>query len=248
MTNRQQQALELIQSKAHAGYKDLEGAIKRKLYVQQPVKITTLIGQSAIIDKDIMHQLRDAAPAYHIDFIRINLSQPTEIMTRLREYDRGEKLILSRGGGEHIQLFNNIDIAKVAFGLRSIFVTAIGHSDDESLLQKVADKAFITPTSLGQYLYDTYVNSLEETSKSKARLITDITRQVELNVQHKINDLNTKLSDSATQLQEASANAENQMMHLITMLANEMAKGKKRTVFLVIVFILLMLLIFMMRK
>jgi len=245
---KEQQALELIQRKAHAGYKDLEGAIKRKLYMQQQVKITILIGQNAIIDKDIKHQIRDAAPAYHIDFIRINLSQPMEIMSKLREYDRGEILILSRGGGENIQLFNNIDIVKVALTLRSIFVTAIGHSDDEPLLQKVADKAFITPTSLGQYLYDTYVNSLEETSNSKARLITDITRQVELNFQHKINELSTKLADSATQLQEARANAENQRMQFMTMLSHEKEKGKRRTVFLVIVFILLMLLIFMTRK
>jgi len=245
---KEQRALELIQRKAHAGYKDLEAAIKRELYIQQPVRIAILIGQGAIIDKDIMHQLRDAAPAYHIDFIRIKLSQPTEIMSKLREYDRGEILILSRGGGENIQLFNNIDIVKVALGLRSIFVTAIGDSDDEPLLQKVADKAFITPSSLGQFLYDTYVNSLEETSNSKARLITDITRQVELNVQHKINDLNTKLADSATQLQEARANAENQKMHLMTMLANEKAKGKKRTVVYIIVVILLLILFFMTRK
>ena len=33
---------------------------------------------------------------------------------------------------------------------------AIGHKENIPLLQKVADKAFITPTALGQYLNDIY--------------------------------------------------------------------------------------------
>ena len=129
-------------------------------------------------------------------------------------------------------------------GLRSIFVTAIGHSDDEPLLQKVADKAFITPTSLGQYLYDTYVSSLEERSNSKARLITDITRQVELNFQHEVNDLTSKLAESVAQLQEARDKAESQKIQFMTMLTKAKEREKKRIVLLIIVLILLILLFF----
>jgi len=194
---KEQKALELIQRKAHAGYKDLRAAIKNKLYAQEPVNITIMIGQNAIIDNDIRHQLKDAAQAYNIEWIRINLSHASEIISKLEEYDEGEILVLSRGGGENIQLFNNPAITEAALNLQSVFVTAIGHHDDEPLLQKVADKAFITPTSLGQFLYDTYIHTLEETNHSKARMITDITRQVELNYQHRFTDLHTKLQETA---------------------------------------------------
>jgi hypothetical protein len=246
--DKEQEALELIQRKAHAGYKDLTAAIKRKLYMQQPVHITILIGQSAIIDKDITHQLRDAAPAYQVDFVRINLSQPAEIITRLREYDRGEILILSRGGGENIQLFNNIDIAKTALGLKSVFVTAIGHHDDEPLLQKVADKAFITPTSLGQFLYDTYIATLEENSTSRARLISEITRQVELNSQAKMTELSTKLSESAALLRETRDLAEMERSRLLFSLGKARSSAKRLTVVLIVVIVILFLLVVSMRK
>jgi hypothetical protein len=246
--DKEQQALELIQRKAHAGYKDLAAAIKRKLYAQQNVRITILIGQSAIIDKDITHQLRDAAPAYQIEFIRINLSQPAEIMTRLREYDRGEILILSRGGGENIQLFNNLDIAKTALGLKSIFVTAIGHHDDEPLLQKVADKAFITPTSLGQFLYDTYIATLEETSTSRARLISEITRQVELNNQAKHAEKDTKLAETAAALREMRDIAEMERNHLLFKLAQAKARARKLTVVLIVVIVVVVFILISIKR
>jgi exonuclease VII large subunit len=41
-------------------------------------------------------------------------------------------------------------------------VTAIGHKDDVSLLQQVADKAFITPTAFGQFLNEIYNHTIEE--------------------------------------------------------------------------------------
>ncbi|HVW59670.1 MAG TPA: hypothetical protein VHC48_06540, partial [Puia sp.] len=47
--------------------------------------------------------------------------------------DRTDWEIISRGGGENIQLFDNTDIAVAALTLKSIFVTAIGHSNDEPL-------------------------------------------------------------------------------------------------------------------
>ncbi len=39
----------------------------------------------------------------------------------------------------------------MALGLDSYFVTAIGHAQDVPLLEKIADKTFITPTAFAQY-------------------------------------------------------------------------------------------------
>ena len=65
---RRQRAFELVQRKVQIGFKDLKGFIKNQLYARQPARITILIGQNAIIDNDIKHQLKDAAVAYEIDF------------------------------------------------------------------------------------------------------------------------------------------------------------------------------------
>lgn len=238
----EKKALELIKRKAQSSYKDLRGFIRNKLYAREPVNITILIGLTAIIDNDIKHQLKDAVLAYNIEFVRINLSQSTEIISKLKEYDQGGILVLSRGGGENVQLFNNTAIAETALTLQSIFVTAIGHHDDEPLLQKVADKFFITPTSLGQFLYDTYISTTEEFNHSKGKMIDDLTKQFELNYQHKLGNLSIQLADAGRAYQELMRDAESRQRSL----NHALAKAKSRNILLVlllfIVFAVLILL------
>jgi exodeoxyribonuclease VII large subunit len=84
-------------------------------------------------------------------------------------------------------------IAEKSSALRALFVTAIGHKDDVSLLQQVADKAFITPTAFGQFLNDTYNQTIEETEHSKARLVESVSKQLSANYQKQIDNLNEKL-------------------------------------------------------
>jgi exodeoxyribonuclease VII large subunit len=154
-------ALALIQQKAKAGLKDADSFIKRKLFEQHPISVTILIGQSAIIDQDIQHQLKDACIAFKTRFVRINLARITEIIQALQAHQDTDILVIARGGGENMNIFDNPEIAATAITLKPIFLTALGHSADEPLLQKVADKALITPTALGQYFYDLYAHALE---------------------------------------------------------------------------------------
>jgi hypothetical protein len=51
---------------------------------------------------------------------------------------------------------------------------------------KVADKAFITSTALGQYLNDIYNETHEQLQNSKAKLIDDISRQFKANYDKQI--------------------------------------------------------------
>ena len=44
-------------------------------------------------------------------------------------------IVVSRGGGEQMEVFNRVTLAEKSVGLRALFVTAIGHKDDVSLLQ-----------------------------------------------------------------------------------------------------------------
>jgi len=53
-------------------------------------------------------------------------------------------------------------------------LTAIGHKDDESLIDKIADKSFSTPTALGQYLNDIYNTTVEEFTESKAKIVKEL--------------------------------------------------------------------------
>ncbi|MXV50435.1 hypothetical protein GS399_05570 [Pedobacter sp. HMF7647] len=187
--------IQLMQAKAATGYRDVYSWLKEKIITEEPFKIGIVIGKTGIIDNDIKHQLRESIGFYDLSFHRVNLSSEEEILTildRLSNENYG-LVAVSRGGGENLDIFNRFTIAEKAVSLQSLFVTAIGHKDDVTLLQRVADKSFITPSELGQFLNDVYNETVAELENSKARLIESVKLQLTAGYQKQIDNLNEKL-------------------------------------------------------
>jgi exonuclease VII large subunit len=226
-------ALAVLRQKASLGYKDADSYIRKRLFAQQNIRITILVGMTAIVDQDIKHQIREAAVAYHIEYIRINLAQPAEIIRALKGYSDTDILVIARGGGENLSVFDNPTLAETALTIRPIFITAIGHSTDEPLLQKIADKSFITPTALGQYFHDLYNRTTDEFNDSRAKLIGDLTKQIDLNYQ-------TRLQDLQIRHQEALHATEQHIHYLTSRLAKT---GRTKTILSVVILILIVLII-----
>jgi exodeoxyribonuclease VII large subunit len=61
------------------------------------------------------------------------------------------------------------------------------------LLQKVADKSFITPTELGQYFNQIYNHTIKELQNSKAKLVEDLSKQIDAGYQIQIKSLDEQL-------------------------------------------------------
>jgi hypothetical protein len=184
------------QAKAAAGFKDVQSWIKEKIINAESFKIAVIIGKSAIIDNDIKHQLRESIAFYDLGFHRVSLSSEQEIIQALEQLDRQnvDIIVISRGGGDNLDIFNKPAIAEKAVQLASLFVTAIGHKDDVTLLQKVADKAFITPSEFGQFLNDTYNHTVEEVEHSRAQLVDAVKKQLTANYEKEIENLKQQLT------------------------------------------------------
>jgi exodeoxyribonuclease VII large subunit len=144
----ERRALAVLRQKGQAGYKDVAQLLQTKLSTRQPVRVTILIGLGAVIDADIRHALGEAAAFIHLQFHRINLGNSSEIIRALQTNPDPDIVAIACGGGDHLNIFNQPAITEAAIQLKPIFLTALGHATDEPLLQKVADKAFITPTAL----------------------------------------------------------------------------------------------------
>jgi len=187
--------LALLQAKATAGFKDVAGFIKGRIINEEAFKIGVIIGKSGIIDSDIKHQLKESIAYYDLSFHRVSLGSQTEMVAEMKRLDAlgFDIIVVSRGGGEQMEVFNRLILAEKSIGLRALFVTAIGHKDNVSLLQQVADKAFITPSAFGQFLNDTYNQTIEEAEHSKARLVESVSKQLSANYQKQIDNLNEKL-------------------------------------------------------
>jgi len=82
---------------------------------------------------------------------------PTSIANGIHHLDRLEDvdaIIVSRGGGSdsNLQAFNTERVAEAIFTANTPIVTAIGHTDDRLIADRVADMAAITPTAAGEYI------------------------------------------------------------------------------------------------
>jgi exodeoxyribonuclease VII large subunit len=85
------------------------------------------------------------------------------IANGIHHLDRSEdvdSIIVGRGGGSdsNPQAFNTERVAETIFTANTPIVTAIGHTDDRLVADRVADMAAITPTAAGEYI----VNSRED--------------------------------------------------------------------------------------
>src|SRR5687767_13638564 len=82
--------------------------------------------------------------------------------------------------------------------------------------KKVADKSFITPTALGQYFNQIYHDTVSELQNSKAKLVDDITKQLEANYKKQIENLNNNITSL-----EKSAEREAQVLNQQLQVAKE---------------------------
>lgn len=82
----------------------------------------------------------------------------------LNELNEVDTIIVSRGGGsiEDLDCFNNEDVAKAIFNSEKPIISAIGHEDDWTIADFVADKRAITPTHSAELAI---LNKEEEISK-----------------------------------------------------------------------------------
>jgi exonuclease VII large subunit len=114
----------------------LDSFIKSKIIKSEEIIVNILIGKGGIIDSDIKHQLKESINFYKFNFIRINLSSEKEIIGAFKTHKDCHILALARCGGDNLEIFNKPEIAEASLLLTSYFLTAIGHKEDITLLQK----------------------------------------------------------------------------------------------------------------
>jgi exodeoxyribonuclease VII large subunit len=192
-------AFEILQTKRDVGYMDVDGFIKTQILKDEKVSIKILVGKTGIIHSDIKEQLKDAIGFYDIEFIGINLSNENEIIEALQNTE-ADVIAIARGGGDKMEIFDRAAIAEAAIHLDAYFITALGHAQDVPLLQKVADKAFTTPTALGQHLVDLYNHTIEEKSRSKAGMIEAVTKSLKPLYDKQIENLTVQFANKEQSL------------------------------------------------
>lgn len=198
---------DLIQKKLDKGSQDLETFIRDKILKGEKVKIANVYGHNAIVQKDFSEGLDVSFQDFEITELNCNITSPTSIADKLDELTNSDFDIIAlvRGGGDKqsFEAFNDIKLAEKFLNLSPITITAIGHTIDETLLDKLADKRFHLPHDYGAGL-NAIINKLkEEKSNSRALLIEEVKKDVTKQFVEQVTTLTSQLKKKNEEFVEA---------------------------------------------
>ena len=173
------EGFKIIQQKVALGYVDVEAKIRESIFENKKLRIANIYGESAIVDKDFQRGISGAMVNFEIQNFRCNLAQPLKIVETLKGLSTmGYDIIaIVRGGGELSALSDPV-IANQVLKLSCVFVCAIGHAVNETLLDKIADKSFELPLQYGVKLREIVERANEDLTNSKSALLSKVRTEV----------------------------------------------------------------------
>lgn len=171
--------LELLKAKlAKEGLFSQEHKKKLPAY---PMRIGVIVGANTAAREDIMITLSKRWPCAEVVEFHSLVQGDTahlELIAALLRADQADcdVLILARGGGsiEDLWAFNNEDLARYIYHLKTPIVTGVGHEVDITIADYVADVRAATPTAAAQSATPDLREVLQHITENKRRLCTAV--------------------------------------------------------------------------
>lgn len=134
------------------GYFDADH--KKEIPSKYPESIAVLAGDHSAAMSDIKTAFSRRWPFCRVDYYPVlvqGADAPNDIISQLKKVDElsYDAIILARGGGsfEDLFCFNDEQLVKTIYGLKTFLVSGIGHEQDFTLTDFVADLRAATPTA-----------------------------------------------------------------------------------------------------
>jgi len=201
------QRYELIQKKLEMGSKDLETLIRDKMLKDDKIRIANIYGNNAIVQKDFAEGLDVSSIHFEIDNYSCNITSATAILSTLKELSlkNYDMIGLVRGGGDRqsMETFNDLSLSDYFITINALMVTAIGHTVDETLLDRLADKRFHLPHDYGVGLHSIAEKLSLERSNSRALLIDEVKKDVRKQFSEQVETLEKQLKKKNEEFTEA---------------------------------------------
>lgn len=192
------QRFEILQKKLNQDSKDLETFIREKLSKKEKIRIANIYGHNAIVQRDFYEGLGIASNQFMIDDYTCNITSSTSIFDKLIEIKIKDYDIIGivRGGGDKqsFDAFDDVKLAKYFISINSLTITAIGHTVDETLLDKLSDKRYNLPLDYGVGLNKIIEKLSLEKSNSRAALINEVKLDVTKQFNEQVKTLETQLN------------------------------------------------------
>lgn len=147
---------EIYRIKRDCGLKNIDHVIQSILLSGGKPTILLITGNASLALEDVESQIIGVADRYLIPKRKLSLASSDLICREieLAQKSKPDVIALVRGGGQALEVFDDLGIAKAIATSPIPVVTAIGHAGNNPMAQQIADKAFETPTAFGYYLKD----------------------------------------------------------------------------------------------
>jgi len=218
---------------------DIQSYLLTLLRDNQKPRIYIILGNTSIVDEDYKSQLTHHN-SFDITEERINLSDPRVLQSKLchcEENNDIDLLVCMRGGGSGLETFNNIKLAEKVVSFKTPFITAIGHKENITLVERMADRGFATPTAFGSFLNSISVLYSQEIQQLSER-------------DHNIYNLNKKIAEFERHQREVDIQLTKDKQQLEALYREGRQRDKKiiKWLALSVLFILLIIIIYVIIK
>ncbi len=197
----------LIQKKLESGSKNLETLIRDKMLKDEKVRVANIYGNNAIVQKDFFEGLDVSQKYFDISDHSCNITSSMAIISKLKEISALDYDIVAlvRGGGDRhsMETFNDLSLSELFITMKPVTVTAIGHTVDETLLDKLADKRFHLPHDYGAGLHTIAEKLSHERSNSRALLIDEVKKDITKQFSEQVETLEKQLKKKNEEFTEA---------------------------------------------
>ncbi len=131
-------------------------------------KVAVLVGDKSAAMSDIKTTFNRRWPLCKVDYYPVlvqGLDAPNSIINELKKVDElgYDAIILARGGGsfEDLFCFNDENLVKTIYDLKTFIITGVGHEQDFTLVDFVADKRAATPTASVELITPNIIDTLD---------------------------------------------------------------------------------------
>ncbi|CAL2093112.1 putative Exonuclease VII large subunit [Tenacibaculum sp. 190524A02b] len=206
---------------------DIQGHLLKIIRQGNQPNIHVILGSTSIVDEDYKDQLQQDH-IFNITEERINFSNSSLIVNTLSSYEKSaiDLIVCMRGGGLGLDIFNDTNLAEKVVQFKLPFVTALGHKSDLTLVERMADRGFATPTAFGSFLNSIQQQYEQEIQELKSRDTS-------------INNLNKKIQSLEESQQKLELRHENDKQQLEKLYSEQRLRDKNLIRKLIIAIILM---------
>lgn len=210
ITENELKLFDLRKKKLASGLKNVKAVLSQIIMEgKRKPKVALILAQGTRTQGDFEDGLRAARASFDFDETRVTFTQTDALCNIIRSLDgQGyDAIAIYRGGG----IDSNTDVDKpevieAVVGLKTAFISGVGHRPETIFLREVADYWTSTPQGLGQYFSEIHENASAMRNNSRAALIEDIKKQFI----KQIEDANKKNKELLAQIEKMTKQAQEQ--------------------------------------